>query len=147
LIEIVIAVAIAVLLLFLAIPSLNGVLKDRRLRRSLDRFNELVHKAQERSVTEHRAYLLVWGDKDIALRPEVVRKDETEPTDVFRLARGEEISLTLPDALTKHPAEWIFWPSGICEPAIVQFKGRDGVWKADYSALTARSDLLYYAAK
>jgi prepilin-type N-terminal cleavage/methylation domain-containing protein len=148
LIEIVIAVAIAVMLLLLAVPSLNGVLANRRLRHSLDRFNGLVHQAQERSVTEHRAYLIIWGDKDVELRPEVVDKEEEgKPTDVFPLARGEELTLTLPAALTKHPAQWIFWPSGICEPAIVQFKGPNGSWKADYSALTARANLLTYVAR
>ncbi len=148
-IEIVIAISILVVVLLLAVPSLTGVLANNRLRRSLDRFNGLVHEAQERSVTEHRAYLIVWGDKDIELRPEVVgKKEEANPTDGFQLARGETLTLTLPAALTKHPpAQWIFWPSGICEPAIVEFKGRDGVWKADYSALTARSDLLNYATR
>jgi prepilin-type N-terminal cleavage/methylation domain-containing protein len=149
LIEIVIAVFIVVMLLLLAVPSLTGVLANRRLRQSLDRFNGLVHEAQERSVSEHRAYLIVWGDKSIELRPEVVGKaEQAKATDQFQLSRGESLTLTLPAALTKHPpAQWIFWPSGICEPAIVQFKGRAGVWKADYSALTARSKLLNYAAR
>jgi type II secretory pathway pseudopilin PulG len=149
LIEIVIAVTIALMLLLIAVPSLNGVLADRRLRSSLDRFNALVQRAQQQSVTEHRAYLIVWDDKSVELRPEVPGKgDETSAADVFPLARGESLTLTLPAALTKHPpAQWIFWPSGICEPAIVQFKGRNGTWKADYSALTARSNLLNYAAR
>ena len=51
------------LLVLLAVPSLNGVLADRRLRRSLDSFNNLVRQAQERSVAERRSYLIAW-DKD-----------------------------------------------------------------------------------
>lgn len=74
LIEIVIAVFIMMLLLMLAVPSLNGVLANKRLRRSLNGFNDLVHQAQERSVAEHRAYLIVWGDKNIALRPEALQR-------------------------------------------------------------------------
>src|SRR5438034_11706350 len=49
LVEIVLAVFILMLLVLLAVPSLNGVLADRRLRRSLDSFNNLVRQAQERS--------------------------------------------------------------------------------------------------
>src|ERR1700680_2191837 len=90
LIEIVIAVFIMMLLLLLAVPSMNGVLADKRLRRSLNAFNNMVHQAQERSVAEHRAYLIVWGDKSIALRPEVFAKgEETRPTAALALARGD----------------------------------------------------------
>lgn len=149
LIEIVIAVSIMMLILLLAVPSLNGVLADRRLRRSLDGFNDLVREAQERSVSEHRAYLIVWQEKAIVLRPEVFGKDERpKATAAFRLARGEMVKLTLPAALSKKPpAEWIFWPSGICEPALVEFTGPDGNWAANYSPLTGRADLVNYAAR
>jgi type II secretory pathway pseudopilin PulG len=149
LLEIVIAISILMLVLLLAVPSLNGVLADKRLRRSFDGFNELVRQAQERSVTEHRAYLVVWGDKRVALRPEAFAKNETaRETAMFPLARSEVLKLTLPAALTKNPpGEWIFWPSGICEPAVVQFRGRDGTWTANYSALTARAELVNYAAR
>ena len=149
LIEIVIVVFILMLVLLLAMPSLTGVLADKRLRRSLDGFNDLVRQAQERSVTEHRAYLIVWGDKSVFLRPESFAKNEEEKaTSAFPLARGEVLKLTLPASLTKDPpGEWIFWPSGICEPAMVQFRGRDGVRTANYSALTARAELAKYAAR
>ena len=149
LIEIVIAVFILLLLLMLAVPSMNGVLADKRLRRSLDAFNDLVHQAQERSVAEHRAYLIVWGDKGIALRPEVFAKgEEARPTADLALGRGDVLKLTLPAALTKNPpGEWIFWPSGTCEPAVVQFSGRNGSWTANYSTLTVRPELTSYAAR
>ncbi len=75
LIEIIIAVAILTVLLLVAVPSLSGVLADRRLRASLDEFNNLVRQAQERSVAEHRAYLIVWGDKDVIAQPEAFAKD------------------------------------------------------------------------
>src|SRR5437660_1309856 len=39
LVELAIAVVILVVLMMLAVPSMNGVLADRRLRRSLDAFN------------------------------------------------------------------------------------------------------------
>jgi hypothetical protein len=128
---------------------LTGVLADRRLRQSLDGFNNLVRQAQERSVTEHRAYLIVWGDKGVMLRPEVFAKDEkAKAVAEFQLGRNDILKLALPAALTKNPpAEWIFWPSGTCEPAIVQFKGRAGSWTANYSALTVRADLASYAAR
>ena len=149
LIEIVLAVFILMLLLLLAVPSLSGVLADKRLRRSLDGFNNLVHQAQERSVTERRPYLIVWSKKGVSLRPEAFAKGEAiKPTTEFAVGREDTLKITLPAALTKNPAaEWIFWPSGTCEPATVQFRGTAGSWTANYAALTARPELANYAAR
>ncbi len=142
LIEIVLAVFILMLLLLLAVPSLSGV-------GSLDGFNNLVRQAQGNSVTERRPYLIVWSKGKVVLRPEAFAKDEeAKATAEFHLGSGEALKLSLPAALTKkYPAEWIFWPSGTCEPATVQFKGSAGSWTANYSPLTARPDLTNYAAR
>ena len=148
LIEIAISVFILLLLMLLAVPSLNGVLADRRLHRTYDEFNQLVQQAQQLSTEERRPYLIVWRRGSIILQPEAFAKgEEKKPTAV--LAAGRNVfALKLPAALAKrHPAEWIFWPSGNCEPAIVGFKGRDGTWTAEFSALTARGNLTQYAAK
>jgi prepilin-type N-terminal cleavage/methylation domain-containing protein len=149
LIEIIIAVAILTVILLMAVPSLSGVLADRRLRASLDGFNNLVRQAQERSVAEHRAYLIVWGDKDVIVQPEAFAKDEEKKAAAtFSLERGSAMTLTLPAALTAKPAgEWIFWPTGTCEPAIVRFVGRAGTWTSNYSPLTGHGELANYAAK
>ena len=48
LVEIVIAVAILSVVLLMAVPSLSGVIADRKLRASLDSFNNLVRQALER---------------------------------------------------------------------------------------------------
>jgi Tfp pilus assembly protein FimT len=147
LIEIAISVAILPMMLLLAVPSLNGVLADRRLRRSLDEFNKFVQQAQEHSMTEHRPYVLAWGRDRVDLRPEAPEKDEA-PIAVYELARGEAIQLNLPAALLRDiPAEWIFWPSGNCEPATIAYKGANGAWTAKYSPLTARGEVTNYAAR
>jgi type II secretory pathway pseudopilin PulG len=149
LIEIALSIFILLLILVLAVPSLSGVIANRRLKQSLDGFNQIVRQAQEYSVTERRPYLLVWSKNSILLRPEVFAKDEeAKPTAVFGIGKGNLLRLSLPAALAeKHPAEWIFWPSGNCEPAIVQFKGPAGAWTADYSPLTAQAQLTQYAAR
>jgi len=149
LVEIVLAVFILILLLALAVPSLTGVLADRQLKRSLDGFNNLVRLAQERSVGERRPYLIVWSKNKVVARPEVfAENEEVKATAEFALDRGDVLKLSLPAALTnKHPAEWIFWPSGTCEPAIVQFSGRSGSWAADYAPLTALAQVTNYAPR
>jgi prepilin-type N-terminal cleavage/methylation domain-containing protein len=149
LIEIAISVFIMLLLLLLAVPSLTGVLADRRLHRTLEAMDELVQQAQQRSVLERRPYLVVWNKDSIVLRPESFGKDEEDrPITVLQLKPGDAFQLSLPTALEDDPpAEWVFWPSGTCDPAVIRFKGTDGSWTASYSPLTARPELSNYAAR
>jgi type II secretory pathway pseudopilin PulG len=149
LIEIVLSIFILLLLLVLAVPSFSGVIANRRLKQSLDEFNNLVRLAQERSITERRPYLIVWGKDNVIVRPEVFAEaEEAKPKAEVRPDRGSALRLSLPAALAeKTPAEWIFWPSGTCEPAIIRFKGPAGSWTANYSPLTGRPEITSYATK
>ncbi len=144
------AIFILLLVLTLGIPSVRGVLADRRLRRSLDEMNRFVRLAQERAIAERRTYLISWQDDHLVLRPEAVMQDEEEeePTATMPLQRGDAYVLNLPAALAEDPpADWAFWPSGTCEPAVVTYKGPAGSWTANYSALTARAEMAAYATK
>lgn len=149
LIELSIAMFVMLMVLALAIPSLAGVLRDRRLRRSLDDMNRLVQVAQERSVTERRPYLISWEKKSIVVRPESFQQGEQrEATTTLRLRNGDAFLLNLPAALADDPPpDWAFWPSGTCEPAVVSYKGADGSWSARYSPLTGRAELATYATR
>ena len=149
LIEIALAIFILMLLLMLAVPSFTGVIANRRLKESLDGFNNLVRQAQERSVTERRPYLIVWGNNNVVVRPEAFAEDEEAKAKAeFRFSRGGTLRVSLPVALMeKYPAEWIFWPSGACEPAIVRFQGPAGSWTANYSPLTGRPEITNYAVR
>jgi type II secretion system protein H len=149
LIELVIALMIGIILLMLAVPSMEGVLADRRLRRSLDDFNKIVREAQERSIAERRPYLIVWQGGKVGLRTEELAKGEDpDPVVKLNLAKNESLKISFPAALVeKPPAEWIFWPSGNCEPAVVKYQGKNGKWTATYSPLTARAQIVAYVAK
>ena len=149
LIEIALAIFILLLILVLAVPSFSGVIANRRLKQSLDEFNNLVRQAQMLSVTERRPYLIVWGKNNVMVRPEAFAEDEEAKAKAeFRLSRGGTLKLSLPVALAqKYPAEWIFWPSGTCEPAIVRFQGPAGSWTANYSPLTGRPEVTRYAVR
>src|SRR5436190_12856126 len=111
LVELAIAVVILVLLLMLAVPSMSGVLADRRLRKSLDGFNAVVREAQGRSMAERRAYLLILYDGKIGLRPAgLLRGESPEPTVKLKLGRNESFKMSFPAALVEDPPpEWIFW--------------------------------------
>jgi len=95
LVELAIAVVILVLLMMLAVPSMNGVLADRRLHRSLDAFNAMVREAHERSIAERRSYLIVWYDGKVGLRPEGLLKGEN-PEPALNLSLGKTSHLKFP---------------------------------------------------
>jgi len=149
LIEMAIAICIALLVLALAVPSVAGVLADRRLRRSLDGLNAMVRMAQERSVSEHRSYLIIMKDKKFALRAEGLRRGEDKGAiSSLPWKRGESYRISFPAAIDEDPpAAWIFWSMGTCEPAVISYQGPDGSWTAKYSALTARAELTRYVVK
>ena len=149
LIEIAISVFILMVLMLLAIPSVEGVLADRGLQRSLTAMNELVRQAQEHSVKERRPYLIVWQKDKVVVRPEEAGNNGASvPIAQLALDKGHAFLLRLPAALEKDPlAQWIFWPSGTCEPANVSFKGPDGSWEVKYAPLTGRPEIVRYAAK
>jgi type II secretion system protein H len=149
LIEMAVAVVILMLLMMLAVPSMSGVMADRRLRRSLDEFNVIVREAQERSVTEHRPFLIVSEKGKLGLRAEGLQRGESpEPQVKWKLTKDESLKINFPAALLEDPpAEWIFWASGNCEPAVVTYHGKDGTWRANYSALTGRPEIVAYVTK
>jgi len=149
LIEMALAIFILLLILVLAVPSFTGVIANRRLKQSLDDFNDLVRQAQTLSVTERRPYLIVWSKNNVMVRPEAfAENEEAKAKAEFRPSRGSTLKLSLPEALAeKYPAEWIFWPSGTCEPAIVRFQGPAGSWTADYSPLTGRPEITSYVVR
>lgn len=141
LLEVCLAVFIAMLILTLAVPSIQGVLTDAKLRRTFDELDALARDAQTRSVTERRAYVLEWERDGVALRPQEPLTPEEEAGVAHVVFRDKEtIALNLTAALVKQPAPvWTFWPTGACEPATLAGEGSDGQWTAVYDPLTARA--------
>jgi type II secretory pathway pseudopilin PulG len=139
LIEICLALLIGMCLMALAVPSISGMLREQRLRRSFEAFDRFVRTAQLKSITEQRAYVMVWTDDGIELVPvERIETDAAEP-ERFAFAQDQVFTIERSAALTKKPvAEWIFWKSGTCEPAIISFSGPAGKWVVSYNPLTAR---------
>jgi prepilin-type N-terminal cleavage/methylation domain-containing protein len=149
LIEMAIAVVILLMVFTLAVPSLQGVLADKRLRRSLDNVNSLVRLAQQKSITEHRSYLIVMRDKQFAVRAEGLKRGENRaPIATLPWKKGESYGVAFPASIEEDPpAAWVFWSTGTCEPAVISYQSTDGAWVAKYSALTARAEILKYAVR
>lgn len=137
------AIFISMLLLVIAVPSIQGLAAEGQARRSYEAFDALVREAQVRSLTERRAYLIAWEKDAVVLRPRLpAGKDEAKGVASMSLdgGQGEEIEPQFPAALMKKPRkEWIFWPTGTCEPAVILGRSERGAWVATYNPLTTRA--------
>ena len=60
LIEVMLAVAIAVVLIFMAMPSFKGLSAEKKLTASFERFDNLARKAQKNAVQQQRSWTMVW---------------------------------------------------------------------------------------
>jgi competence protein ComGC len=143
LLEVCLAVLIAVLIVTMAVPSVGGLLADRRVRKSFDVMDDLVREAQQRSVDERRAFVLEWEKDRVVLRPlEPESAEEERGLKEIATVENDSYALELPAALVKEPeAAWTFWPTGTCEPAIIYHEGEAGKWLARYDPLTVRAVL------
>ena len=144
LLEICLAVAIGLLLLGLAVPSMAGLFAEQKLKRTFDDFDAFVRRAQMRSVAERRGFVMVWEPGAITLEPlEPTEEDASAEVDQFVIPEGGEFALQRPAALIKDPPmEWPFWRSGVCEPVIVSYRSDAGTWMVQYDPLTVRGTFL-----
>ena len=149
LIEMMLAIAIAIAVTMLAIPNMRGMAAEKRLHETFEKFDALARKAQLNAVRGQRSWTIAWQPERIAL----VRD---EPTPEERETGGdgdqEELPVSKDESYTleRHasllapkdtPAAWVFWRSGTCEPVIVSYSGPDGTWSAQYDPLTGHGEI------
>jgi prepilin-type N-terminal cleavage/methylation domain-containing protein len=137
--EIMIAVAILAMVMTLAVPSVTSLLREQKLKETFEGFDGFVQQVRTQGATTRKDLLIVWDKDGLSVLPQ---------TD----ADGEPLHFTPPEgsltiertaALGKDPApEWIFWQSGICEPAIISYSGPAGSWKVQYDPLTGHGTFL-----
>ena len=141
LIEICLAIFIALMLITMAVPSVQRLLGEENAKQSFDRFNALVLLARSHAVAERRAYVIDWDKAGVLVRPlKSGTADEANGMDRIDLGEKEEYNVDFPAALVKKPSrEWIFWPSGVCEPVKISYKGNSESWAADYDPLTVQA--------
>lgn len=151
LVELMLAVAIAIIILLMALPSLSGISAERRLRETFEKFDGFARKAQLKAVSEQRSWVIVWQPEAILLQPDAPTPEEQQAGgaeggggETISITEDEKWTLTRPASLLppqQTPAEWIFWRSGTCEPVQVTYEGPDGWWTAQYNPLTGHGEI------
>jgi type II secretory pathway pseudopilin PulG len=141
LLEVCLAVLIALFLVTLAVPSVGGLLAENRMRRSFDALDDLAREAQTRSTDERRSFVIEWERERVVLRPEEPANPEEERgLGELPIGKDEQYAVEFPAALEKEPPPvWTFWPTGTCEPVVIRYDGAGGKWIARYDPLTVRA--------
>jgi type II secretory pathway pseudopilin PulG len=136
LLEICLAIFIALLIVTMTIPSIQGILAAKGLRESFENFDSLVQQARILAVTDQTPYLLVWDKDGVSLDRQEAAESKS-PLPRLEADSKTVYDLALPATLIKDPPrEWIFWPTGTCEPAVVTGQTSAGTWTATYDPLT-----------
>jgi hypothetical protein len=141
--ELLLAIALAVIIMALAIPTLGSIFGGRELEENYEKFDAFVRQAQTKAVKERRTIMIVWQEEGLTIEPQVASADDAG-ADVPQFAFGDaKLLLNRPFALEKKPlAEWPFWRSGTCEPVRVSYEGKEGRWIAEFDPLTARGTIV-----
>jgi hypothetical protein len=143
LIEITLAIAIALIVFAVAIPAISGIMGDDPLEKTFRDFDLFVRQAQSRALAERRDFVMIWEKDGITLEPRVPTAEDGEAEVAMYSSDGARITLERPAALEPKPSgEWPVWRSGVCEPVRITYESDLGFWIAEYEPLTARSRLV-----
>ncbi|MEI8234234.1 MAG: prepilin-type N-terminal cleavage/methylation domain-containing protein [Verrucomicrobiota bacterium] len=147
LVEVCLALAIALVMMAAALPGVTAALGRREAPEAFNALDAMAREAHARSVAEGRDYVIVWDRAGIVrMRPESpVNRAEAEGLRQWKIASGATLALHLPAALTPNgmppDAIWTFWADGFCEPAEIRFQGSAGKWTASYDPLTVQAEV------
>jgi len=147
LLEICMAVAIGLLMLSLAMPSLRGLFAEDRLRDRMRQFDEFVGKAATLARTTRKEVRLRWEPEGVRMVPEEPLDTDNSATvdggDFFPFQKDEEFILSRVAARDpKAPWEWSFWPEGVREPVEVSYNSPGGSWSERFGALVPEPDVI-----
>ena len=147
LVEVCLALAIALVMMAAALPGVTAALEKREAPEAFNALDAMAQEAHARSVAEGRNYVLVWDRaKSVRMRPESpANRAEAEGKRQWQITRNATLTLHLPAALTPKgttpDAIWTFWADGFCEPAEIQFRGNAEKWTAVYNPFTVEAEV------
>ena len=144
LLEIAMVVAIIVLIIGAAVPLTSGFTKEQRLRDVVRELLVLAKTARADAMTTGRASEVVFTKKGFGLR----RPGDEELSETFSLPRGMRYVIEpfgADKAVRPDGQQWVFQPTGLCEPLSVRVEEEEAWMQVTFDALTAGiADESYY---
>ena len=137
LLEIMMAVLIGIMIIAVAIPSLDGLIDERKARAKFDAFEALVEEGLRVSMNSGAPTQLIWEQERVVL----ISLNDGDELRELPIEEKERYRVEFPAALVPEPpARWTLWPTGTCEPAVIRYSGRDVKWEAIYDPLTVEAE-------
>lgn len=161
LIELLVSLFLIMIILTIAAVSIEAVSDESRLRQPAAELKSFAKRAVKSAVAEQRSYSVFFHSKYFLLRetyPEQRVDEDDFALDLFRNSQGlpeeegtvvvvrhdmaEDLALQVrrwnsEEWIVPEGVEWVFEPSGLCEPLSVRFTRRDGYVEIDFNPLTA----------
>ena len=159
LIEVLVSLFILTIIISIGALSLDKVLEEGKLQKQSTAFKLAARKAMRRSITENRSYSVFMRESFFSLSPSQVRNSAdgqpviVEPQEdgshipgvrhllpedmLLLIRRWREKEYRLPDKIGE---EWVFQPSGFCEPLSVEIRHGESYVRMTFNPLTARVD-------
>ena len=160
-IELLVSLFLVVIIFAIAAVSLDAVSDESRLRQPAAELKSFAKKAVKSAVAEQRSYSIFFHPRYFLMRerfPEVRLEEEDKfslrtPKDfedqqeeativIFQHDLDDEVGIEVrrwnaEEWAVPEGIEWVFEPSGLCEPLSVRFFRRDGYVEVDFNPLTA----------
>lgn len=145
LIELMVVILVSVLLLTLAVPSLDGLFREQALEAKLESMTKLVQRARWQAIEQEAPVRIIFTNKLVFILAELNAAENSRAASLqfgpSEVKLGEDESLVIEKRYqleqTSSSDSWTFWPSGNCEPTTVSYEGPQGTWTLAFDPLSA----------
>ena len=168
LIEIMVSLVLITLIIGIGVLSLDSLNDEKKLRTPAGKMRDMAREAMRRAITKQRSFSIFINQNFFMLRETYVRQEDVDkfhkeqntqfqqkslfenedvvkPTQriVERYELTEGMTMQMRrwiDSEFSEPKglEWVFSPSGICEPVTIRFSNEKGYIEMDFNPLTAK---------
>ncbi len=159
--EMLVSLFLIVIILAIAAVSIESVSDESRLQHPAVEMKAFAKKAVKSAIAEQRSYSIFLYPRFFLMRetyPEIIEEEEEDygfalfddEDDVppvrtvvtIRHDLGSDVGLEVKrwnskEWIVPQEEEWVFAPSGLCEPLSIRFTRKDGYIEIDFNPLTA----------
>ncbi len=168
LIEIMVTLVLITLIIGIGALSIDSLNDEKKLRQPAGKLRDMAREAMRRAVTQQRSYSIFLNQNFFMLRETYVRQEDIDNfhkeqneqfaqkslfedeeavrpsqriVERFELNEGFSMQMRrwIQSEFTEPKGqEWVFSPSGICEPVTIRFSNEKGYIEMDFNPLTAK---------
>jgi hypothetical protein len=168
LIEIMVSLVLITLIIGIGVLSIDSLNDEKKLRLPAGKMRDMAREAMRRAITQQRSFSIFINQNIFMLRETYVRQEDVdayhklqnesfadkslfEDADVVKPSQriieryelGEGMTIQMrrwieTEFSEPKGQEWVFSPSGICEPVTIRFSNEKGYIEMDFNPLTAK---------